>query len=236
MFTISSRYATADWLSTVLYPIAFVVLLTAAGDLLTTTGVLSGWHSTPYMLAVAVCSSQVCLRAGLLCAVMSALAHNFAFGPVRWAWAVPSLDQAVSYAVLLIGAIILARRAPSRADPKDQDGPTQTLPLVGRRDGSIGRYWSVPAPTGDWGDDAALGAQYGRIYVEAWHKDGQGPLLPWIVRDMVNAGRWLGIEAGFMGVLGRAALRRLTPDATKVEMLDATTIVVVRSNDNAQNG
>lgn len=72
------------------------------------------------------------------------------------------------------------------------------LPFLSR-----GGCWDV-APTGDWDADNQTGAAYGRAYVEAMFHP-ETPLLCWIVKDIIQAGRYTGIEAGFFFVVQRAA-------------------------------
>lgn len=64
--------------------------------------------------------------------------------------------------------------------------------------------WGVVA-TGDWETDSGLGAEYARLYVRAMRDAGRGPLLSWIVRDMMRSGTWTGIEAAFLSTVGRYA-------------------------------
>lgn len=64
--------------------------------------------------------------------------------------------------------------------------------------------WLV-TPTGEWETDSGLGAEYARLYVREMRDTGRGPLLSWIVRDMMKRGAWTGIEAAFLSTVGRYA-------------------------------
>ena len=59
------------------------------------------------------------------------------------------------------------------------------------------RYWGVIS-SGNWVDDCQVGEEYGRIYLERVKSGEPYPLLCWIVRDMIVAGRFTGVECGFI--------------------------------------
>jgi hypothetical protein len=66
------------------------------------------------------------------------------------------------------------------------------------------RYWDV-LPSGSWKEDVQIGSEYARIYLH-WACKGLGPLPCWVVRDMIAAGSYTGVEAGF--IQGITAARR----------------------------
>jgi len=82
---------------------------------------------------------------------------------------------------------------------RNENTETAQLPFVGDE-----RFWSVAA-SGDWGEDSRKGAEYARLYVAHMRATGRGPLLSWIVKDMIKAGTWTGIEAAFLVAVGQFA-------------------------------
>jgi hypothetical protein len=59
-------------------------------------------------------------------------------------------------------------------------------------------FWDVKS-SGVWCEDCELGAEYGRLYLEHLRRTGKpDPLMCWIVADMIAAGRWSGVECGFV--------------------------------------
>lgn len=66
-------------------------------------------------------------------------------------------------------------------------------------------FWRVKA-SGDWLKDSQKGAEYARCYVACTRTTGRGPLLSWIVKDMLKANSWTGIEAAFLASIGQYAL------------------------------
>lgn len=66
--------------------------------------------------------------------------------------------------------------------------------LTGSLYGNGRCYWDVIS-TGDWAEDCRVGEEYARIWFEA---STSMPPLAWILRDMVAAGRWTGVEVGFI--------------------------------------
>jgi len=214
MFSVGSNYARSDIVSVLFYPPAMVGVFSLLGEILLWSGTLNGWYSSGYVVLVALCANRICLRSGLLCAVLAVMVHVYVFVHPRWLFVMPPLEQVVAYASMIAAAVLLARRAPSNIEINDGLARGSTLPFIDKSPSSSanGRYWHVPEGTGDWQEDSQLGSEYGRIYVEQWASKGTGPLFPWIVRDMVRSGRWSGIEAGFTGVVGRLALRRINRD------------------------
>jgi hypothetical protein len=81
--------------------------------------------------------------------------------------------------------------------------PAPRLPFVltrrgpGSCDSRYKSLWHV-TPSGVWHQDCKLGEEYARIYLEQEQAGKLVPLLGWIVRDMIAAGRYTGIEAAFI--------------------------------------
>lgn len=55
-------------------------------------------------------------------------------------------------------------------------------------------------PSGDWLSDCSTGRAYARAFL-AEVRNPSRPLLNWIVRDMIQRGRYSGIEAGFFAAI-----------------------------------
>lgn len=227
MQVVSKQYAwvRVDGLSAVLYPIIMVGAFTALGDLAVSARILNGWYSSPYVVLCAVAANRICVRAGVWCAVLSILAHAYVFVGERWAWEWPPIEQALSYASMVAVPYIVGRKEKiiTPRDGNESGDPAvgvQALPFTrdGEGDGESRHFWYVDA-SGDWGDDSHLGSEYGRIYLEHVRRSRRGPLLAWIISDMVRKGKWSGVEVGFLSVIGRAAA---APVSTDVRHLPAS--------------
>lgn len=199
-----------DSWSTIAYPAIMVGVLTLAGEIAVSMGWLKGWYSSPYVAICAIAANRICLRAGLWCAVFSILAHSYVFVGTRWAWEWPPVEQALSYASMLVVPYLVGRRERvitlSPHDDSGALGSSVALPFT--QDGnshSERRMFWVVEPSHNWRDDNHLGSEYGRIYLDHVRRTQRGPLLPWIVADMIKAGRWTGVEIGFLSAVGRAA-------------------------------
>ncbi len=172
-------------------------------------------YVSPYVAMVAVLANRVCVRAGLLTALLSIPTYNYLFaGAPHQGFQVPSLGEVAAYASMVFAALMVAprRQPPTR---RVYDAGTE-LPFTsngrnGNGDRGNGglhgngiRYWDV-RPTGQWVEDCNVGSEYARIFVERIKAGEPRPLIGWIVRDMIVKGVWSGIEAGFMQSLGRAS-------------------------------
>lgn len=182
-------------------PIVAVVVsgaLVAFGFLMRQTGVIGGLFASPFVLATAI----VALTYGRTAAVMSALIgigafHCWGLGNdalLEW----PRNEEWMAHATLLVTAIILPRYSIS-ADCNDAAPYHGPLPFAAV--GTERNWWSVEA-SGEWQYDCRVGAEYARLYAERMSK-GNAPPLAWIVRDMVQAGRYTGVEAGFVSAISQ---------------------------------
>lgn len=69
-------------------------------------------------------------------------------------------------------------------------------------------FWNVRA-SHVWAVDDQIGREYGRLFLNARQARVPGtPPLSMIMRDMVKAGRWTGVEAGFNAVIEGEGLGR----------------------------
>lgn len=239
-----ARYRRADPVSACVYPIAFVGGIAGLGLALVEMAWVAWWGVAPFLVAVTYCASRICVRAGFLGAALAIAAHWFLFAAPRWSFAAPSSENVIGYVAMVVAVLLFAAPRPDATLGDEEVPPGRPLPFVKPHNGngkingthSSGpncRFWSVPPATGAWREDNALGAEYGRIYVQAWLRDETGPILPWIVRDMVRSGQWSGIESGFLGVIGRAALRRGYVGLPREMLLDAPD--GTRTRDNADH-
>ena len=112
-------------------------------------------------------------------------------------------------------------RPQAPAQPR-RDTYNGDLPFVrNQNDRNAGKriFWFVQSG-GAWIEDCRVGHEYGRIFLDRRQRFG-APLLTWIIRDMIRAGRFSGVEAGFLGVIAGALPRTET-----------TSILLSVSNDN----
>lgn len=64
-------------------------------------------------------------------------------------------------------------------------------------------FWTVRA-TGDQGRDRELGRDLAAKALACMQEERLPALLTWVVRDMVEAGRFGGVEAGFLAAVAEA--------------------------------
>lgn len=200
-------FVRVDTLSLICYPVAAVVGLCIAGALLVHFKAVSSFYASPFVFLCAVVANRVCLRAGMITAMLSVLAHDYLFAAPYFEIGFPSREQLLAYASNFVVAYAVARRIPvSPSAPSDTSRP---LPFTSENSDHTRTFWAVEASDGDdWAEDCAVGTEYGRIYVDRLRSSGPCPPLAWIVRDMIKRGRFGGVEAGFVGVLARAASAR----------------------------
>jgi hypothetical protein len=86
---------------------------------------------------------------------------------------------------------------------------TQQLPFTSQSDDLDAslirtgkRFWTV-TPSGNWIEDCKLGEEYARLYLERINTGSSTPLMCWIVADMIKAGRYTGVECGFIQAVSR---------------------------------
>lgn len=206
-----------DTLSMLVYPLVMVALMTLVGEVALARGWLHGWYSSSYVVICALAANRVCVRAGLVCAAFSVMAHSYFFVAPRWAFEIPPPEQTLSYVSMFLVAYAVGRREPVKGPPHESIlcRPKVALPFTAERSSSDDNaqrriFWLVE-PSGDWKDDTHIGSEYGRIYLEHARRTHRGPLLGWVVADMIRGGQFTGVEAGFLSVVGRAALGQSAP-------------------------
>ena len=190
-------------------PIAAVFAYAIAGHVLLSLKLMSDVYASPLVLIVVLVAMRVGRVGGYIGAVASALTYNYWFvGLLHAGFVYPMAPELTAYAAMFIGAHIIGGRADA---PPHQEGSGRyagSLPFVRDKDDSTKRdFWAVNA-NGIWSDDCTVGHEYGRIYLARCTHYG-APALAWIVRDMIRAGRYTGVEAGFSGALANALPRRI---------------------------
>lgn len=194
-----------DPASAVLIPLTAIILVLLVGHLLISIGAVKSVYSSPFVALCAVVSNRVCIRAGMLTAILSVVCHEFFFAAPYWMLNAPTPEQAVAYGANFLAAWLVARRVPVPPKPR-APSDTRPLPFVGPASRDQKSFWVVEGGR-DWIKDCAVGAEYGRIYLDHMAERSPCPALAWIVRDMVRARQWTGVEAGFMSAVERAAAR-----------------------------
>lgn len=198
------RYLRVDNRAAIFYAVTGVGGLSLIGAALIHAGLIKSFYSSPYVLICAVIANRVCIRSGIAAAVLSILVHEYVFAAPYWEINIPTHEQALAYVSCFAAAWCVARRRPE-APPAVPPAPPTAMPfMVKPTTDTATKWWSVE-PTNDWNEDADVGAEYARIYLEA-AKRSLIPPLGWIVRDMIRTGRWSGIEAGFCNTVGASAL------------------------------
>lgn len=214
-------YVRVDAVSAVIVPIAAMVLAVLAGHMILAIGLTKSIYSSPFVALCALVSNRVCLRAGLFTAFLAMVGHEFFFSAPYWSLNWPSPEQGLAYLANYLVAFAVARRVPlpPNAMPSKPDQPLPFVSTIPRTDRC---FWSVEPAGNDWVMDSAVGAEYARIYLDQRTIPGPCPALAWIIRDMVKAGRWTGVEAGFASVIERAAAQgHLQPKSVSVPHDDA---------------
>lgn len=197
------EYVRVDLLSVVVYPVLTIALFVIAGKVLLALGLVKSVYASPFVVISALMANRVCLRAGLVAATLSVLVHEFFFSAPYHELNLPTAEQAFAYLSNFVVAWAVARKIP--IDPYRRPAPSlQSLPFTCSDDTRIDRRFWVVDSTDDWPDDCHLGSEYGRIYLDHLSA-GYAPPLGWIIRDMIKAGRYTGVEAGFSAALGHAA-------------------------------
>lgn len=207
----------AEWIkvdagSALAYPVLAVTVMTAVGVTLKQGGLLTGWYFSPYLLVVGLIANRVCLRAGLLTAALSALSHEYVFAGSHLSLDWPTPEMLIGYLSTIPLAVVVARRVDWMPPAPMHDTHTSdVMPFTqtDRSEGGSTRYWAVE-PSGVWADDVLVGAAYGRVYVDLLRRSAAPP-MGWILRDMIKAGKWTGVEAGFASIVAKAASRRRHP-------------------------
>ncbi len=166
-------------------------------------------YFSPYVAVTAIVAARFCIRAGLLTALLSVLLWDFCISPSKY----PGVSDLMAFASAFVVAVAVAPR--DEKTPKDPPRHTRGMPMPFTRpadksgNGHIdASFWGV-TPSQVWAEDDWCGRQYGSIYVSELQNAGRRdcPPLSWIVRDMVRAGRFGGLEAGFIHKIESAAAR-----------------------------
>ena len=196
-------YVRVDLLSVIVYPILALALAVMAGKFILATGLVKSIYASPFVALSALIANRVCLRAGLLTAALSVITHEFFFAAPYHQLNWPTQEQALAYAANFLAAYAVARRVPMPPPRGPSSLGAHGLPFAVIPAADAPRVFWVAESDGDWVRDADVGQEYGRIYLEQM-RAGYAPPLGWIIRDMIAAGRYGGVEAGFCSTVALA--------------------------------
>lgn len=209
-------YEALDGAKVIFIPIVTIVTLTVANIILAEAKIVKYGYISPYVAAVAILSNRVCVRAGLISALVAIPLYNFFIMPPTWAFSLPSVAEATAYISMLVVAVVVAPRVRWKEPPlpltHDKSKP---LPFTrkGRGGDAADTLTWDPSPSMVWATDDYIGREYGRIYVECLRdRTPETPPLSFIASDMVKRGAFTGVEAGFMHVVERAAASKTKRD------------------------
>lgn len=186
--------------SAVLIPFIALTVAILLGHIVLSIGAVKSVYSSPFVALSAIVSNRVCLRAGLITAAGAVVAHEFFFAAPYLHLGWPSPEQSLAYGANFAAAYLVARRTPLPPQTPPHTNGTTPLPFVGTTTTPPEKSFWVVSGGRDWSEDCIVGSEYARLYL-----DHACTPLPWIVRDMVAAGKWTGVEVGFCSVIGRAA-------------------------------
>lgn len=203
-------------------PLAVVTMITIANLAMAWAGLVEYGYFSPYVAASAGVSARLCIRSGMLTALLSIFTWNFLIVPPVLALSVPSVAEAVAWMAAIAAVALCAPRIKpgAPAKPVDRKAP---LPFVrsktqnGKGPSQDASCWA-PLRTGNWQSDDHYGRQIGRLWIDKRQSGEPGaPPLSFIVHDMIGEGEWSGVEAGFAHAIERAAaageeLPMLTPE------------------------
>lgn len=200
-------YVRVDNLSAVIVPVVAMAVAILAGQMILAVGLTKSIYSSPFVALCALVSNRVCLRAGLLTALLSMLGHEFFFSAPYWHLDWPNPEQSLAYAANFLAAVAVARRCPLPPERPAAPPSDQILPFVDTPAAPHGKnFWFVQGG-GDFLEDCDVGGEYARLYMDQRIVPGPCPALAWIVRDMARSGRWTGVEVGFLSSIEAAAAR-----------------------------
>lgn len=218
-WALSRRIASLEWLCA---PLVIVAVIVAIGAFAERVGIVRGWYASPFVLGVVYATLRNGTASGYIAAIVSMLAFNFWFVAPVFAFSWPTNEEWMAYASMFGAVIVIDRMRPIQQQVTKAEPYKGRLPFVRERDKERDRriFWDVQ-PSGRWLEDCMVGREYGRLYLERVKSYG-APVLSWIVCDMIRAGRYTGVEAGFVGAIAASLPAR------------AVTQILV-SNDNADD-
>jgi len=167
-----------------------------------------------YVAAVAVIANRIGLMAALVATLAAMPQINYFVIAPRDAFTVPTMVELSAYVCMIGVALMVTPNLRLRSRKRTWDAGTE-LPFTHRDRSPEGaqasmhgmgvRFWSVTS-TGKWSEDVAVGEEYARIYLARATTGELRPPMAWIVADMIKAGRFSGVEAGFLQGVCRVVL------------------------------
>lgn len=187
-------------------PVVIVGCVVLLGLMAERMGWVRSWYASPFVVGVVIASMQHGSASGYICAALSAISFNLFFVQPVMVMTWPTNEEWSAYASMFAAAFAIDRMRP-KAEPKSAHSSFKgRLPFVRDRrrndDNDQRSFWDVQ-PINVWIEDCRVGDEYGRLYLNRLCSCG-APLLGWIIADMVKAGRYTGIEAGFVGAIAAA--------------------------------
>lgn len=206
-------FATRKGWSVVIAPTVVTATMTGVTVMMLWVGVVKDGYFSPYVAAIAVVAARVCVRAGLLAAILSILMWDFFVVPPVLTFALPSGSEVTAWLAAFAAGVLVAPRLSKDDDRPVRDaGPSSTgLPFVTRKPTRNGAdhtrmtsCWDVQR-SGDYSADDHYGRELGRLWVDRVQAGVEGvPPLSFIVLDMLESGEFTGVEAGFANAIERA--------------------------------
>lgn len=185
MFEVRFRADASALLTSYAVAIASVFAAGAASTILVETlGDQRGMRAVFYLVPVAIARLYGRWQ-GVLAAVLSALALDLFFIQPLFTLGPDTGGLLVRMATMLASVALVASRS-------------STTPANGRR-----RFWGAES-SGDYERDVEEGTHRGERLVRDLRLQGDHYVLGWMVREMVQGGRFGGIEVGFCEAVAKA--------------------------------
>ena len=182
---------------------ALVGAVTIAGLLAERFAIVPAWYASPYVAMVGLIASRFGTSPALLASVLSALAYNHIFIPPKWQFQPLEPGEYFIYGSMVLVSFLAAPKGLIAVPTRRKKGAIPALPFTRDGQGNGAPVWWDVKPSGEWADDCDVGAEYARIYAEMAASGAKKPLLAWILRDMIRAGKFGGVEAGFAQAIER---------------------------------
>ncbi|MGF7175872.1 hypothetical protein [Azospirillum doebereinerae] len=93
-----------------------------------------------------------------------------------------------------------------------QPDPIAALPFVATRPARGSQpfprdFWAVDVASDSYLQECERGEAFAQLALDHMRRQDAAPLLAWIVNDMLDKGRFGGVEIGFLRVFAAAAMR-----------------------------
>jgi hypothetical protein len=174
-----------------------------------------GWCDDPpiglYFLAAVYASRTRGLHSGLLTAILGSFCFNFFLSQKpHIGFQMPVAREASAHILMLVSVFVVRRNLRPKCVEEPNTGEGYVLPFTSSSaepsglHGTGHRYWDV-VPSGDWCADLEVGEEYARMWLHLVRTQRPRPVISWILGDMIAAGKFTGVEAGFVLRIAEAA-------------------------------